>query len=222
MIPCCRRFTRSTSRTCGSMSPDRKPRSMIPMPPSSAIAIAISARVIVSMLAETIGRCSRRRVENWDERSIDAGSRRSITLYCGVKRKSSNVQPWTSWSKSDMTCRGGSLDPPGRLLRPEERLVVPVVLAEELVHAVVLGKEWKRTRDEPRTGKHIRVLDDGFVFQRAQIRPPESFDDVKRFGRAIAVDLAFLEADGIDDQRVAIPLARRMSHPERIGIRRVR
>ena len=43
------------------MSPERKPRSMMPMPPSSAMAIAISARVIVSMLAETIGRRSRSR-----------------------------------------------------------------------------------------------------------------------------------------------------------------
>ena len=34
------------------------------------------------------------------ERSIAAGSRRSRTLYCGVKRKSSNVQPRTVWRKS--------------------------------------------------------------------------------------------------------------------------
>ena len=100
MMPCCRRLTRSTSRTCGSMSPERKPRSMIPMPPSSATAMAISARVIVSMLADTIGRFSVRCSERRDERSIVAGSRRSMTLYCGVNRKSSNVQPRTVCRRS--------------------------------------------------------------------------------------------------------------------------
>ena len=63
MTPCCERLTTWTSRTCGPMSPGRKPRSMIPMPPSSAMTIAIGARVTVSMLADTTGRLivSRRR-----------------------------------------------------------------------------------------------------------------------------------------------------------------
>ena len=39
MTPCCVRLTFCTSRTCGSMSPGRKPRSMMPMPPSSACTI---------------------------------------------------------------------------------------------------------------------------------------------------------------------------------------
>jgi hypothetical protein len=62
--------------------------------------MAISARVTVSMLAETIGRFSVRCSESLDERSIVAGSRRSMTLYCGVKRKSSNVQPRTVCRRS--------------------------------------------------------------------------------------------------------------------------
>ena len=37
------------------------------------------------------------------DRSIDDGSRRSRTLYCGVKRKSSKVQPRTRSTKSDMS-----------------------------------------------------------------------------------------------------------------------
>ena len=45
---------------------------MIPMPPSSATAIAISDRVTVSMLAETIGRFSVRPVEK-RRRQIDGG-----------------------------------------------------------------------------------------------------------------------------------------------------
>ena len=53
------------------MSPARKPRSMTPMPPSSASTIAIAARVIVSMLAETSGRLSVRCSVNRAVRSID-------------------------------------------------------------------------------------------------------------------------------------------------------
>src|SRR4030095_6530462 len=95
MMPCCLRLTISTSRTCGSISPLRKPRSMMPMPPSSATAIAISDRVMVSMFAETIGRLSGTPVEKRHVRSMADGSRRSTTLYCGVNRKSSNGAPRT-------------------------------------------------------------------------------------------------------------------------------
>jgi hypothetical protein len=103
MMPCCFRLTIWTSRTCGSISPLRNPRSMMPMPPSSATAIAISDRVTVSMLAVTIGRLRVRRRDSRDDRSIADGSRRSTTLYCGVKRKSSKVQPRTKERRSDMS-----------------------------------------------------------------------------------------------------------------------
>src|SRR3954467_3560652 len=98
ITPCCVRFTFSTSRTCGSISPERKPRSMMPMPPSSACTIAIGARVTVSMFAETIGRFKVIRRDRRDERSMAAGSRRRSTLRCGDRMKSSNVQPRTSSS----------------------------------------------------------------------------------------------------------------------------
>ena len=65
------------------------------MPPSSACTIAIGARVTVSMLADTSGRLSVMCVENRHDKSMAAGSRRSITLYCGRSRKSSNVVPRT-------------------------------------------------------------------------------------------------------------------------------
>ena len=76
MMTCCIRLTFSTSRTCGSMSPLRKPRSMMPRPPSSAWTMAIGARVTVSMLADTSGRLSVMCVENRHDRSITDGSRR--------------------------------------------------------------------------------------------------------------------------------------------------
>ena len=73
MMMCCIRLTFSTSRTCGSMSPLRKPRSMMPRPPSSAWTIAIGARVTVSMLADTSGRLSVMWVEKRHDRSISDG-----------------------------------------------------------------------------------------------------------------------------------------------------
>ena len=100
MTPCCVRLTFITSRTCGSMSPGRNPRSMMPMPPSSAMTIAISARVTVSMLAETTGRFSVSDVVRRADRSMVAGSRRSTMLICGVSRKSSKVHPATALSRS--------------------------------------------------------------------------------------------------------------------------
>ncbi len=97
---CCIRLTFSTSRTCGSMSPLRNPRSMMPRPPSSACTIAIGARVTVSMLADTSGRLRVMWVEKRHDRSMADGSRRSITLNCGRKRKSSKVAPRTASARA--------------------------------------------------------------------------------------------------------------------------
>jgi hypothetical protein len=80
MMMCCIRLTFSTSRTCGPMSPFLKPRSMMPMPPSSAWTIAIGARVTVSMLADTSGRLSVMFVEKRQDRSMTDGSRRVMML----------------------------------------------------------------------------------------------------------------------------------------------
>src|SRR5215203_4334640 len=80
---------------------------MMPMPPSSAWTIAIGARVTVSMLAETIGRFSVIRRESWQVRSIRDGSRLAMMLRCGVKMKSSNVQPRVSSSRRAATRSAG-------------------------------------------------------------------------------------------------------------------
>ena len=63
MMMCWVRFTFSTSRTCGEMSPLLNPRSMMPSPPSSACTMAMGARVTVSIFADTIGRFSVMRCE---------------------------------------------------------------------------------------------------------------------------------------------------------------
>jgi hypothetical protein len=66
------------------------------MPPSSACTIAIGARVTVSMFAETIGRLSVIPRDRRQDKSIRDGSRRTTMLRCGVRMKSSKVQPRTT------------------------------------------------------------------------------------------------------------------------------
>ena len=68
-------------------------------------------------------------------------------------------------------------------LLTKQRLVVAVVLAEELVDPVVLGQERERARDEPGPGEDVRVLDHRFVLERAEVRPAEPLDDVQCLGR---------------------------------------
>ena len=139
---------------------DRNPRSMMPMPPSSATAIAISARVIVSMLADTIGRFNVR-VLGETRREIE---RRRIPplddAYAGkqevVERTAAHCLQKIGHDTS---------------LFPEQRLVVAIVLAEEFVDAIELGQQRERARDEPRTGEYVRVLDD------------RSYSSVPMFGR---------------------------------------
>ncbi len=60
----------------------------------------MSARVIVSMLAATIGRRSVTPLVKRVVRSMTAGSRLGTTPNRGVSRKASNVQPRTTSSKS--------------------------------------------------------------------------------------------------------------------------
>ena len=78
------RLTRATSATC--CSTERK-RCTMPMPPSRAMAIAISDSVTVSMLAETIGAAMRsRRVSRVETLTSD---RELIPLRRGASRTSS-------------------------------------------------------------------------------------------------------------------------------------
>jgi hypothetical protein len=64
------------------------------------------------------------------------------------------------------------------LLTSEQWLVIPVVLAEELVNAIVLREERERPRDQPWPCEHVGILDDGFVFEGTEARALESFDHV--------------------------------------------
>ena len=86
------------------------------------LTIAIGARVTVSMLADTIGRFSvSAGTAATTDRSTD-GSRRSRTLRCGDRMKSSNVQPCTSSS----TRRPTAASMAGNADMPEYYILVSV------------------------------------------------------------------------------------------------
>src|SRR4051794_6342238 len=128
MMPCWVRLTAVTSPICGAMSPARKPRSITPIPPSSASATAIAARVMVSMFAETTGRRSVIPAVKRVVRSITAGSRLGTMPSCGVSRKSSNVQPRTNVRRSIAAgplINREAVEQPGAAGRFEVRLAAP-------------------------------------------------------------------------------------------------
>jgi len=61
----------------------------------------------------------------------------------------------------------------------EQLFVIAIVLAEELVDAILFRQERKCARDEPRAGEHVRIFNHRLVLQRAEVRPPESLDDMQ-------------------------------------------
>ena len=76
--------------TLATLSPWRSmdiPRCTMPMPPSSAITLAMRPPVTLSMLAEAIGSSIDRRRERRDRR--ETSLREVTTPFCGRNRKSS-------------------------------------------------------------------------------------------------------------------------------------
>ncbi len=53
---------------------------------------------------------------------------------------------------------------------PKQRLVVPVVLAEELVDALVLRHQRERPVDAPGAGEDVGIFHDDLVLERAMAR----------------------------------------------------
>src|SRR6185312_9296898 len=96
------------------------------------------------------------------------------------------------------------------LLVAEQRLVIAIVLADELVQRVVLRQQRKVPPDDPRLREDVRILNRRLVAERVEVRPAEALDDVQRLGVPVAVDLRLVVvADRVDDERVAVPAAYR-------------
>src|SRR5262245_29062307 len=69
----------------------------------------------------------------------------------------------------------------------------------------------------PRTCEHVRILDGDFVFDVSGPCRREPFDHVQRLAVEIACPIEprlIAEMHDIDDERVALPAAARVAHPE--------
>src|SRR2546430_11632167 len=101
----------------------------------------------------------------------------------------------------------------------EERTVVPIVLADEFVDPLQIGPQAERARDRIRLFKYIRIVNREFVTQRVERAPGEFLHHVQALGVPEALQFGLVvEADGIDDERVAFPMSNRVAKPARIGI----
>src|SRR6516225_7168799 len=89
------------------------------------------------------------------------------------------------------------------------------VLADRF-HEFVVWKQFKRERDLPGLRVRLRIIDGDFVRHMAKVKA------MKAFGRMIALGMRMaaiiyicqvIETDRIDHERIALPLADRISHP---------
>src|SRR5438045_8361128 len=72
----------------------------------------------------------------------------------------------------------------------------------------------------PWLGERRRILEGDAKLEMPEIRAPDPLGDVQHFGVRIDADPAVVVvADGIDDERVAVPFADRMSNPAGIRVR---
>src|SRR5437764_12468286 len=81
----------------------------------------------------------------------------------------------------------------------------------------------QRKRHFPGTGVHVRIVDGGFVLNRVFVNAREAFDRVSGLAQRNASNAArggigrdpalSIEAGGVDNQRVTVPMAARISIP---------
>src|SRR5687768_1699022 len=101
----------------------------------------------------------------------------------------------------------------------EERPVIAVVLADEFHNAL------HRRRGQPELPRlrewrdeNIRIVDRDLVVEAA-VNATQALDGVQRVGVSVAGNLGLLVvADGIDDERVAVPPSDRVPEPRRIRV----
>src|SRR5690349_14185296 len=116
------------------------------------------------------------------------------------------------------TIRTGISMVSGKLLY-EQLAVILVVFADEFVNFVQVRAKRERAGNGPGTDEYFRVLKRSFVLERIEIGPAEALDDVQLLAVLVATQLGSgIEADGVHDQRVAIPTPDRVAQPGGIGI----
>src|SRR5215510_16225595 len=102
---------------------------------------------------------------------------------------------------------------PGRLelfCRPGYVLHVSVVFVTDVFHQFFAGPQACGERDLERPGVGTRIIDRRFDHERSHVGARVPFDRVKLFGvrRSLKVEPELVvEADAIDDERIAFPVA---------------
>ncbi len=93
-------------------------------------------------------------------------------------------------------------------------LCVAIVVLAEILFEVFAGHPRNRVASAPRSRVGFRIVDGRFVLQRVVVGPRDVFDDVERVGvreAGASEPELLIEADRVDDERVAVPLAGRIA-----------
>src|SRR5580693_1419866 len=91
-----------------------------------------------------------------------------------------------------------------------------VIFLAGVLHDLPVGPQGEGSRVLPRPGERLGVLDDHLVGDVPEVGTREALDEVQliavRMANRIQAGLA-VEVDGIDDQRVALPMTHRVPKP---------
>src|SRR6185503_3932177 len=99
------------------------------------------------------------------------------------------------------------------------RLVVLADVGDDFLR----GRQLPVQRLVPRPAERAGIIEDDPNLEVADIGAPDPLGDVQHLAVRIDANPALVVvADGVNDERVAVPLADRVSNPARIGIGRVR
>src|SRR2546423_10048803 len=109
------------------------------------------------------------------------------------------------------------------LLCSEQRPIIAIVLADELVDSLQIRPQREVSSQRVRFLENVRIFDRHFVLHRLEICPLETLDHVQAFRMLVALEFGLVvESDGVDDQCFPFPVAYRIAHPARIGIHGMR
>src|SRR6185436_14899892 len=110
---------------------------------------------------------------------------------------------------------------------PSSRKVRDVLLVFQtgVFEEIGIEREMLVEANRPRSRVGLRIVNRDFDLEPSERRPPEFFREPRGVGQRAAVEVgpqAVPEPGGRDDERVFVPLPRRISAPRRIGIDRER
>src|SRR5262245_6013447 len=91
-----------------------------------------------------------------------------------------------------------------------------VILLARVFHHFPVGPQRERPRVGPRLRERLRILDAYFPVDVAEIGPREALHEMELIAVRVADGVETrpaVEVDGVDDQRVAFPVADRIAEP---------